>query len=147
MDNYNKELYHYGVLGMKWGVRRHAKKLARSTRRFHRDGAASGFWTDGDDYRTDMRRERNMRRLAYDADQKAKKYDQKAASLSTQKQTALTIRRISKLKMKSDRVKAYAEEGRKLQKSFRKLSNARIAEISRRRIIGTMATVDLDRLY
>lgn len=26
MENYNNELYHYGVKGMKWGVRRYKNK-------------------------------------------------------------------------------------------------------------------------
>ena len=32
-NNYNNELYHYGVKGMKWGVRRTPEQLGRTTKR------------------------------------------------------------------------------------------------------------------
>lgn len=36
MENYNNELYHYGVKGMKWGVRRDERKLTRNVKKAHK---------------------------------------------------------------------------------------------------------------
>lgn len=92
--NYTDELYHYGVLGMKWGVRRATRALSKSTTSQERDAAISKL---------------NKHRTK--ATNKLKKLEKKGAKLEKahNKNLQTTYVKASKLKQKAatSRNKAY----------------------------------------
>ena len=161
-DQDSGELYHYGVLGMKWGVRKQKAQLDVQTARYHRGGGSKG------NMRRALDSSKTSRAIAYDAARKRRKVDKKLKDVTdrakekaerklaradfdgdtitnnkTPEISKRAIRKIEKLSMKSQKLKSLEETAKKQEAKFKNLMLANMREVAATTINGTTAFIKL----
>ena len=131
MENYNKELYHYGVLGMKWGHRKTSYKstgIRSAIARRSNKKVDEGFkkWNDNAKKRDDainLGKTRNAAKLAYESNKSDKnlksayktadKEYKKALSKNTTYRKGVVRQEVGK-----DASRKYLSEAKKIKKQL-----------------------------
>ena len=117
--NPNYDVEHYGVLGMKWGVRRATKALAKATTAEQRDKAVAKLnkhKAKSSKEISKLQKDNKKREERYNKDvvkreMKAAKYEQQSAELERKAYRRFTSEdKASKLLYKSKRLDVYAKE-------------------------------------
>lgn len=134
------ELYHYGVLGMKWGVRRASKQLSKATTDKERNKAVSSLNSHREKINKKMssldsrseKLEQKRYKVATKSEPKIAKYKKKAAKYRQKASTSfLPIKernfnikankfdiKASKLEQKAAKTRAKIEKNERLKKTF-----------------------------
>lgn len=140
---YDDELMHYGVLGMKWGVRRSRAQLEKartSGNKEQRNHAVATLSSHRDKINKKLssleskgeRLEKKRYKSVVKSEPKIAKYNKKAAKLRQKASTSffpinergLTVKankldvKVSKLEQKTAKIKAKIEKNERLKKSF-----------------------------
>lgn len=115
MLNYNNELYHYGVKGMKWGVRRTPEQLGYSSNRDSRRLAKS--LSEANQTAKNYMNSRKTSYIEGGAGNRIFIHDTKKLK-SMKKYESRTDSLISKLKKKYDSVEAVANIDKKTGKQY-----------------------------
>ena len=83
-QDYEYELYHYGVRGMRWGVRRATKRLSKATTDDKRKSAVASLEKHRTKGSAEIEKlQKKEAKLQAEVDRSAVKYDVKAAKFST----------------------------------------------------------------
>lgn len=122
MDNYNNELYHYGVKGMKWGVRKKNQQGVTNHQRrkhYNKDGSLN----------TAGRIQKAQDRYATDVTKSLKKYSKERATAKTKykssEKTKADKKQYKKAKMSANKklVKNYLNDGKRYKENVKKSYN------------------------
>lgn len=135
MENYDQELYHYGVKGMKWGVRRsesgyrstgiRSALARRSNEKVDKSFKDWGENVKKRDNAIDLGKKANKARMAYEQDRSNKelKSDYKAANREYKKalRSNTTYRKgVVRKEVGSDLSRKYLSEAKKIKKQLDK---------------------------
>ena len=130
MELYNKELYHYGVKGMKWGVRKNYRStgIRAALAKRSNDKVDEGFkkWNDGAQKRDnaiELGKKANVSKMAYEKDKTNKQLKSEYKTANKEYQKALskntTYRKgVVRYEVGKDLSRKYLSEAKKVKKQL-----------------------------
>ena len=158
-QDYEYELYHYGVKGMRWGVRRATKRLSKATTDEKQKSAVASLQKHKSKGSAEIEKLRKKQpKLQAKADRAVEKYDLKAAKLNTKAAKArkkmggtfVSARKAEKLYIKAKKLetKASVLQGKSDTAKSKVKANKSMQEAFKREIDNIdQALLDRGRQY